>query len=945
MLATLLAPGCVADGLPQIHLQLRASSALDHHQPRQRTTDDAWSGSASSVALDGAGNETRGFWLTVTLGRQPVIKPDFHIRSLEGASGSIDASRIALFRVHPVRLTSWPGWHVRSISPHDRDPAPWDVLVPIRAPRGGLPAVLKAGQTYVFWVDVAIPADAPDGVYNGGIEISGAGKSLATAAIQLTVWPFVLPDRSDFVLLADLDHRALFRHHLQRAGRPYCPPSDDWGHDADADRVDSLLRQSVRMLRRYGVTPVLPGLLPQADLSGRGDVAIDWSGYDRTVAGMLDGSALDAGIPLEAWPLPIGPVLTDRQAGRGAAALTTDSWQSRFVRACADHFATRGWLDRAYVLPSARNLYDDRTFLAINDLLCAIHGIDARVPLASPYFPHDPRPFGWASYCPEVLCEAVAIWAPAAQYFDPPTLAAQREAGRRVWMCVDRPPFSGSPSIYGPASYRSVLGWQAYAHDVEVVALGCINAWPAAETHPTPDDCIRADPGTLIYPGGPFGLAGPVASLRLIQLRRALATGALRCYLRDHGLGHIPAALAPALGGIVGTDAYATHFADGQAAGWPSDDRVFAQARRLMFDALLEKLNHPWYRGTQAQARRSLEWRRFMDAFRTVSVRALGAKIRFPAELAAGRLRIEVSILIENRSRAQVAGSLRWVDHPESWPAALRYPVKEIPPGASRRLVLSVETDQVPQGRDGLLFPVVEFRTLAGVAYRAPVRLAGVVAERRGAAPRIDGDLADWPIVVGNAAAGFALICGPAGCGHDGESCRPQSATQVFVRGDEDYLYVAFRCRGRWVPSVGGNEVVYDDMIPTGGDVVEVLIDPLNGVTRTPSDLYHIAIKPSGTLLTEKGVSMNPPCGMHAPWSVQLRYAVKKDAGGFNVEMAIPTRSIVSSGRGMDTWGINFCRYDAAHQEYASWSGAVGNGYDPLSLGTLIWTRPAGDSR
>ncbi len=945
MSVVLLGGGCRGTGPSLIQLQVRAASDVQDHGMLGQLSAAASTGSVSGVALDGAGNETLGFWLAVTPGPQPVKVPDFHVGSLQGVGTSIDAAHISLFRVHPVALAGWPGWHIRSIPPSARDASPLDVLVPLRAPRGGLPGVLKAGQTYVFWVDVAIPADALDGVYNGEIEISSQGRPMATAAIQLTVWPFVLPQRSDFVLLAPLDHRALFRHHVQRAGRPYCPLSDDWRQDADVERLDALLLRTVRMLRRFGLTPVLPRLLPEGDLSGRGDVALDWTAYDRTVGGLLEGTAFEHGEPLAAWPLPIEPFLAGRQAGRSGSGHKASRWQSRFVRACADHFEDRGWLDRAYVLPLANDLYDGPTFLEINNLLCSLRDLDARIPLASPYFPQDPIPFGWASYAPDVLCEGVDIWAPAAQHFDPAAMARQRKAGRRVWMRSDRPPFSGTPSIYGPASCRAALGWQAYAHGVEVVPLGGVNDWPAAGTHPTPADCLTADPAALIFPGGPFGLDGPVASLRLVQLRRALDTGALRTLLRKNGLGHIPEALAPALGGAVGTTAYATHFADGKAAGWPADDRVFARARRLMLDALLQKLNHPWFRDPRAQARRSLQWRRFMDGVRTVSMQPLGAKIRVPANPRSTGLRIEASILIENHSRANVAGTLRWVDHPVPWTAPPAYPVKELLPGASRRVVLSLETDRIPQGSDGLLFPAVEFRTLGGVAYRTPVRIASVMAERADTPPRIDGYLDDWPIVVGNAAGGFSLISGPPGCARGEASCQPKAATQVFVRGDEDHLYVAFRCTGLSGPSIGGNEVVYDDMIPTGGDLVEVLIDPLNGVTRTPSDLYHIAIKPSGTVLTEKGISLKPACGTHEPWPVQLRYAVKANPDGYNVEMAIPIRSLAQGKRGVATWGINFCRYDAVHQEYATWSGAVGNSYDPLSLGTLIWALPHGDSR
>ena len=45
-------------------------------------------------------------------------------------------------------------------------------------------------------------------------------------------------------------------------------------------------------------------------------------------------------------------------------------------------------------------------------------------------------------------------------------------------------------------------------------------------------------------------------------------------------------------------------------------------------------------------------------------------------------------------------------------------------------------------------------------------------------------------------------------------------------------------------------------------------------------------------------------------------------------------------------WGFNVTRFDAEHEEFSTWSGAVDNAYDPLSLGNLLLPSvPSSDAR
>jgi hypothetical protein len=155
---------------------------------------------------------------------------------------------------------------------------------------------------------------------------------------------------------------------------------------------------------------------------------------------------------------------------------------------------------------------------------------------------------------------------------------------------------------------------------------------------------------------------------------------------------------------------------------------------------------------------------------------------------------------------------------------------------------------------------------------------------------------------------------------------------------DGESLYVALNCEfdaATMGPPSRWNRVDYEDLIPVGAELVEVLIDPLNSGTRSPTDLYHLVVKPSGTYVAEKGILFDPPCGERRLWASDLEVATRVSADRWTTELRIPLTSFDPESAGGAVWGFNLTRYDAATQEFSTWSGAWGNAYDPLSLGNL----------
>ncbi|MEK7755801.1 MAG: hypothetical protein AAB385_01160, partial [Planctomycetota bacterium] len=257
------------------------------------------------VRLAGAINETLSFSFAVRAGKKAIPRPDFRVAPLTSVQGKIDPSAVTLYRIHGVEVGEFPGWHIRSIPPRLRERRPLDALVPIRAPRGGLPATLLAGETYPFWVDVAIPKGTFEGTYTTTLELLSGATVVGTVDVQLTVWPIVLPDESNVPVVAELDHRTLFQHHVHYDSSAPLPSGDDWRDHPRRSEMDALLLSTLRTLQGHRLTPVLPELSPTVKVTATTGIAVDWGQYDAVVEPLLSGRAFFNRVPLRHWPMPV----------------------------------------------------------------------------------------------------------------------------------------------------------------------------------------------------------------------------------------------------------------------------------------------------------------------------------------------------------------------------------------------------------------------------------------------------------------------------------------------------------------------------------------------------------------------------------------------------------------------------------------------------------------
>lgn len=910
--------GCIAGGcaLPanQAHIDLQVSGGSAYLRLTQAPDVSAALVGASGprdpmTILAGAINETLGFRITFPSSATRARITAVTVEPLESAAGRIEPDSVTVYRILPVKVPRWPGWHIRSVAPVQRSTSRGDVLVPLYAPRGGLPLRMDSDEPLEFWIDLTIPKGTPAGDYHGAVTWDTAGSDLARMALSLTVWPVVLPDEDAVPFIADVDLRAFFRERV--------PP------------VTQLLHV-MRSLRQHRLTPVLPRLAPTVQTDSRGRLTLGWEAYDHLVAPYMTGEAFADRRPSPVWPMPVDPLFATGDTAINA--LSDKSFRRAYLAQTAAHFEEKEWLDRTYfTLPPEAPIAADSENLVAEARL-AHDGLAILTTL----FPQDMRPYGWTT-APQPPNFEVNIWMPPAQFFDREVMDAQRAAGRRTWMRLDRPPYGGTTAIAGAEADILVLGWLASSLRAQAIHLGNVNAWP--ETTGSPDECLQHDAHTLIFPGDSFGLDEPVYSVRLKLLRRTLQDAALAQLLTQHGRAHVTQALRSTLVSYAGTGAYRTSFADGRRPGWRREASAYEQAREIMGGELATRVDSIDRSDEAGNRRHHATWRQFMSDQHGVELVADGVRLHPREAREALTADLEARLVVTNHGRVPLRGTVEWAALPEEWSATDgTSPIRELTSGHAERYTLTADGLIARHSGDGVLPLPVRFTAEDGTAADATVRLASLIAGTASIPPTIDGSLTDWPAGTVNVAGDFLLVSRDPGAAAPGPSDRPQRRTTAFVLRDASALYLAINVeadRAAFHDAPRRQRVAYEDLVPVGEELVEILIDPLNSGARTPDVLFHIVIKPSGATVAEIGLRHDPPFGVWRTWPVDIDVATAVFDDRWTAEIRIPFSAFGAVPIRHTIWGLNLTRFDLTAQEYSNWSGAAPNPFDPLSIGNL----------
>ncbi|MCG3137706.1 MAG: hypothetical protein HJJLKODD_01556 [Phycisphaerae bacterium] len=882
--------------------------------------------------------ETIGFGVVYTADKMRLTNLTVQADALSGPAGTLDAGLIQFYRVLPVTYDRFPGWQIKTYEPNERTHNIPDVLIPSQAPREGQPYRLNSGEMLLMWVDIEIPIGTPPGQYNSRLQLASGTTSLREIPLSLEVMPQTLPADVQPALVGPVNLPLLLGHHLSIDGEPYVP--ERILRDAPLyNESVALVHETLRLLQAHRITPVLTQLYPLSKLDERGELTLDWQDYDQLVGALLDGELYPQQQPQRYWMVPFDEKFPTPPAYDPLSSPSYTRTVLQYLTLVSEHFEQRGWLEQAVLfLPWDKQWTDsaiNRTRLYAGMARRAAPNLSLLAELP----PQNLQPFGWQDYPNVELGGYVDIWCPPAQFYDPQVFNQPQLRSARKWLKLDRPPYSGSISLSATDTVIRLTALQAGRLGAEAVLLPEINHWTSDFQQRDVVSQLAMNPPPLLLPGEFCGLATPVPTLRLKLLRQGIQDLAWMQLAREHSpeSSQLVETLQQFLVRRGGAQAYGVHLASGVYDGWQRETVWWNYARDLLIDLLNREPSgaHP----DIAAVLQDIPWQRFLDANQQVTLQSYGSRIQLHAGGTgpARQFQIELLLAINNQSLQPIRARIDFGALPIGWSSSPASPVQLVLPMSTQPITLTATAESIATGPDGVLYVPVMMNVNDGEAITSQVRVTHLTARRLRTPPVLDGDLADWPIGVGNVVGNFTSISQSAVRSTALPVREPQDVIG-FVAMDDHDLYFAFHC---FTPdrletaATQRNFVTYEDRLPIGEELLEILIDSSNSGSRAPSDLYHLVIKPNGSVMAERGLRCWPQIGPISDWAAQVEVATRILDDRWIAEIRLPLNSLGDRASGVRSWGINFARFNLQTWDYSTWSGAQWDAYDPLSLGNM----------
>lgn len=508
-----------------------------------KSGNHAWDG--QKVKLFGGRNEILAFQIIVEADSAGIEGLSVALPALtrQGGAGAITYAPpgadpteytgrpIQIFVEHYMRVDepSHASWvYVPGSPAAPADPTGWKPvqLVPENATpgRGGFPVDVAPQTNQAFWFEIDTGRDLPAGTYEGAVEVR-AGGGVIRVPVELELFDFTLPDEGSMsaMLYFEPDQVELYQ-----------------GQDLQ-DRYH-------RLAHRYRVE-LVHGYTPSSLAAARGR----FDGSDFSPAAGYEGPG--EGVGNRVAPASFYGV-SDDYLDPASAHAEADAW----MRARAAH--APGAITFLY-MPDEPRLGDLSTILQISNNVKGSPGPGKDLPLFATT--------SWKSG----LDEAIDIWCVLPEKFDGARAAQQRAAGRRHWYYNGSRPETGALVIDSPATDARVNLWAAFKERVDVYFYWHANHWRHNEQKvgerkqdvwrdpitfdnrgqpgkPIPYQGFINGDGVVLYPGQDVlhpdedrGIAGPIATIQLANLRRGLQDHQYLTMARAFGLdAEVDAALA-----------------------------------------------------------------------------------------------------------------------------------------------------------------------------------------------------------------------------------------------------------------------------------------------------------------------------------------------------------------------------------------------------------------
>ena len=424
------------------------------------------------------------------------------------------------------------------------------------SPAGGARFDIWEGRQEAFWVDIRVAPDTPAGTYRGALRVETRNVGAAEIPVEVIVWDFVLPAGPSLE-----NHFGGF----ERVARYH-------GLDPRSDSFRQLEERYIAMMAEHRLNPPLPARL-------RPDVADDGSAI---FAPDLDGALTEfvTCYHVTNIDVPRAPFADPLDADRDKAVRYYRSWYAYLER--------KGWAAGAY-LYMLDEPNDAAAYERVRDLGQLVAEAEPRLRrlvVEQPYV-QDPD---WGA-----LDAAIDIWCPLFGFVHEPSVRRVIAQGAAVWsysaLVQPAPPYhpeydavrNDNPPYwqidFPPASYR-IAPWLNRRYGITGLLYWSTVYWGSPDRNPWHDPGFRVrwnGDGFLFYPGSEAGIDGPIASIRLKNLRDGM---------EDYEYFRI----LEQLGGAAVVDEV-VRAAVPTWGSWQADPRVFLDLRRRLAAEILRQVH------------------------------------------------------------------------------------------------------------------------------------------------------------------------------------------------------------------------------------------------------------------------------------------------------------------------------------------------------------------
>ena len=493
----------------------------------------------SSVHVNLTGSVVGSEFVSISCAKNEVESFQVVIKAINGKLHKVDAAMSPLInedgKVLPsksVELFNGAFIPVRIPDPRsDMKPGMWaDALVPLKNPYTGEPVQGpkwgKAGftgerfrgryfdvwenQQQPLWVDVSIPKNSASGIYSGELTVWSENADSVHIPVKVEVWDFTLPDGPTL------------ENNFGRFGGV----AGYFGMKSDSEQFFKIEDRFIEMMAAHRINPQLPHRFdPQ--VAEDGSVSFD-EDLDKHISDFVEKYNVTN------IEVPKAPFKDVFNADREKATTFYNSWYNYLER--------KGWEKRSYLYMFDEPLRPEN-YEEIRKLGSFVKEVEPRLRrlvVEQPY-PRYPNV--------GVLEGSLDIWVSLFGYIDEESIRRVQKAGNEVWfytalvqsipkfhpnyntLKIDKPPYNKTVGVDRPPyweidfpllSYR-IVPWINYRYGATGLLYWATCYWGGSTArnpwdNPTYGDHWNGE-GMLFYPGKDAGIDGPIASIRLKNLR------------------------------------------------------------------------------------------------------------------------------------------------------------------------------------------------------------------------------------------------------------------------------------------------------------------------------------------------------------------------------------------------------------------------------------------